>query len=547
MRLIAVFFILFGFTVQSQVLNSKTVFNRQDSLRGSNTEYRNWWDVQHYDITLEPDFSRKSIKGTTKMRFKIVADSPKQQLQIDLQQPMQLDEVLLDNKKVKKWERDGQVYFLEFDQKLVLNKEYELEMKFSGNPRLAVRPPWDGGWIFTRDDLGRPWMTMSCQGLGASVWFPNKDYQGDEPDQGAKVTLVTPKEMVGVSNGRLIKKIEKGDKTEFVWEVKNPINNYNIAPYIGYYTEIKDQFSGEKGNLDLAYWILDYNVEKAKAQFVQSKSMLKAFEHWFGPYPFYEDSYKLVEAPHLGMEHQSGVAYGNFFTNGYLGSDLSGTGWGMKWDFIIIHESGHEWFGNNITTDEVADMWVHESFTAYSESLYTEFLFGKEAGSDYVIGTRRSILNDVPMIGFYGVNKEGSSDIYYKGANVIHTFRQWLNDDEKFRMILRKMNEQYYHQTVTSAEIENFLAQESGLDLTAFFNQYLRTTQVPVLEYKIEGNQISYRWNKVESGFALPLKLTNSEKWIQPTTAWKTEEMNTDEINQFGIDRNFYIYVRKIN
>ncbi len=525
----------------AQVLNHKKEFTRQDSLRGTNNEFRNWWNVLHYDIQIEPDFDKKYIKGKNTIQFEVTAKNHESIMQIDLQQPMNLGKIYLDGKEFNDLQRDGNVYFLNLKEKFLLSSKHTLELEFSGNPHVAKNAPWDGGWIFTKDEKGRPWMTVACQGLGASVWYPNKDYQGDEPDNGASLTMIVPEDLIAVGNGRLVDKNPIGDKIEFVWEVKNPINNYNITPYIGHYVEIKDSYKGEKGDLSLNYWVLDYNREKAEKQFQQAKTMLKSFEHWFGPYPFYEDGYKLVEAPHLGMEHQSAVAYGNHFENGYLGRDLSESGWGLKWDFIIIHESGHEWFGNNITTNEVADMWVHESFTAYSETLYTQDQFGKEAGNDYVIGTRLNILNDIPMIGIYGVNQEGSGDIYYKGANMIHTFRQLLEDDEKFRQILRGMNEEFYHKTVSTKDIENYLSKQSRIDLTEFFNQYLRTTMIPTLEYKIKGNEISYRWTNIVEGFDMPVKLADSEVWLFPTAEWKSEKLKNGLEKDFKIDRNFYI------
>src|SRR5690606_5106324 len=243
---------------------------------------------------------------------------------------------------------------------------------------------------------------------------------------------------------------------------------------------------------------------------------------------------------------QSAIAYGNQFRDGYLGEDLSGSGWGLKWDFILIHESGHEWFGNSITTEEVADMWVHEAFTSYSETLHTEQLFGKEAGRDYVIGTRVKIENDIPMIGHYGVNQVGSTDIYYKGANMIHTFRQLVEDDEKFREILRGMNEKFYHQTVRTEEIENYLSEMSGIDLTEFFNQYLRTTQIPTLEYKIQEDEIHFRWTEIVEGFDMPVKVSNSEIWLYPTAEWKSIKRKEEWEKDFQIDRNFYVYLKKV-
>lgn len=534
------------FMSHAQVLSHKTHYTRQDSLRGSNTEFRNWWNVLRYDIEIEADFNKKFIQGKNTIEFEVISKSSHQIMQIDLQQPMEISRIYLDKKEITNFEREGNVYFLQFGKHLKIKEKYHLLIEFSGNPKRAVNPPWDGGWIFTKDKFNRPWMTVACQGLGASVWFPNKDYQGDKPDLGASVSIITDKNLIGVSNGRLISQTDLGEKVVHKWEVKNPINNYNITPYIGHYQKIKDNYTGEKGNLNLSYWVLDYNIQKAEIQFVQSKKMLESFEYWFGAYPFYEDSYKLVEAPHLGMEHQSGIAYGNRFQNGYLGSDLSESGWGLKWDFILVHESGHEWFGNSITVQEVADLWIHEGFTAYSETLHTEYLFGKEAANDYVIGTRKRILNDIPLIGIYGVNQEGSSDIYYKGANMIHTFRQWLNDDVLFREILRGLNSEFYHKTVTTKQIEAYIQEKSKLDLTAFFAQYLRTTQIPVLEYKLNENSISYRWTNCVENFALPIKIADSDIWLSPSSEWKTKTLPVNLFENFKIDRNFYVSIKKV-
>jgi aminopeptidase N len=296
--------------------------------------------------------------------------------------------------------------------------------------------------------------------------------------------------------------------------------------------------------------VLDYNLEKAKKQFLQVPPMLKAFEYWFGPYPFYEDDFKLVEAPHLGMEHQSGVAYGNRYANGYLGRDLSGTGHGLKWDYIIVHESGHEWFGNNITTNDIADLWVHEAFTDYSETLFVEYHYGREAGDQYVQGLRKNIQNDVPIIGFYGVNNEGSGDMYFKGANMIHTLRQVINDDEMFRAILRGLNKTYYHQTVTSKQIEEYIAAQSKKDLKKVFDQYLRTTQIPTLEYKIRGKKIQYRWTNTVPLFSMPIKVnTGTEQWLQPKAGvWSTVQLSSEyDGKKFTVNSNFYVHVKKVD
>lgn len=532
---------LISITTNAQVLNNKQEFTRQDSLRGTNNEFRNWWDVKKYKVSVEPDYQSKSIKGKTTITFDKIAPQQSDLLQIDLQDPMMVSAVKLNGKKISDFKRDGNVYFINVG-KNIKNTSNQLELEYNGNPRVAVRAPWDGGWIFAKDEKGRDWMSVAVQGLGASAWFPNKDYLGDEPDNGMELEIITPKDLVGVGNGRLVSKKEKNGKTISTWKVVNPINNYNIIPYIGHYVNFKDTFEGEKGKLDLDYYVLDYNIDKAKLQFEQAKLMLKSFEYWFGPYAFYEDSFKIVEAPHLGMEHQSGIAYGNKFENGYLGRDLSGSGWGLKWDFIIVHEAGHEWFGNNITEKDVADMWIHEAFTAYSETLFTETYYGKDAASEYVRGTRKAIQNDIPIIGVYGVNQEGSGDMYYKGANMIHTLRTWMNNDEKFRQMLRGLNKEFYHQTVTTEQIENYIAKFSGLNLNAFFNQYLRTVKIPTLELKQNGNKVEYRYTNVVDGFAMPLRLKDSDITINPTTNWQTINNSTiTKAIDVTINPNYYI------
>jgi aminopeptidase N len=532
-------------------------FTHQDTLRGTNGQGRDWWDVMAYKIYVQPDYNLKSISGWNEISFKVSKTSKGNLMQVDLQQPLLIDSISLDGKKIKKIKREGNVYWIDFEKKKFsiasgsgMEQSYKLKISYHGNPVIAKRPPWDGGWIFTKDAKGRVWMSVACQGLGASVWYPCKDYQGDEPDAGAMLQIKVPDTLIAIANGKLVNQEKQKDKTmTYSWLVEDPINNYNIIPYIGKYVNWKETYEGEKGKLDCSYWVLDYNLEKAKEQFKQVPLMLKAFEYWFGPYPFYEDGYKLIEAPHLGMEHQSAVAYGNGFKNGYRGRDLSASGWGLKWDFIIVHESGHEWFANNITTIDIADMWVHEGFTNYSETLFTEYYYGKEAGSNYCIGTRKLIENDKPIIGPYGVNKEGSSDMYYKGGNMLHTIRHVINNDEKFRAILRGLNSKFYHSVVTTQQIESYISEQSGKDLSKIFDQYLRTTMIPVLEYKFTGDNMNYRWANCVEGFNMPVKIdsTNND-WLKPTTTWQNVTV-TGGINKDGlkIDRNFYITVKKVD
>jgi len=549
------FFLLTSYSLlnvqcSSQPLNQKQKFTHQDTLRGSIGPEREWWDVLHYDLHVTPDYNAKSITGETTIQYKVVKDKYSDYLQIDLQQPLKIDTIYYDGKLYinyprKPYYNEGNVWHVPLP-KAPKNSIHSISIIYHGNPRIAKNPPWDGGWIFTKDAEGRPWMTVACQGLGASVWYPCKDHQSDEPDNGASLSITIDSSLVAVGNGRLKEKKSNDGTATWTWEVKDPINNYNIIPYIGKYVTWHEDYNGEKGNLDCDYWVLDYDLEKAKKQFTQVDDMLKCFEYWMGPYPFYEDGYKLVETPHLGMEHQSAVAYGNKFMNGYLGRDLSGSGWGNNWDYIIVHESGHEWFANNITSNDIADMWIHEGITDYSETLFVQCKSGKEAADAYTQGLRRTIRNDKPIIGPYGVNQEGSGDMYNKGNNIMHMVRQVINNDSVFRNILRGLNETFYHKTVDSKDVENYIIKKSGKDLSKLFDQYLRTTQVPALEYKIQGDKLSYHWANCISGFNMPVKLANSDQWINPGTDWKEMPLTAAMKDDFKIDNNFYITVKKI-
>ncbi|MEJ7626916.1 MAG: M1 family metallopeptidase [Ferruginibacter sp.] len=535
----------------AQPLNQKKVFNRQDTLRGTNGEFRKNWDVLHYEITVKPDYNTKTIIGNNRMTF---YDNGAYLMQVDLQQPMILDSAINGIRQLP-IRREGNVYWVLLRDTLNRQKikigQNAVTFYFHGKPVEAKRPPWDGGWIWKKDKLGRPWMSVACQGLGASVWYPCKDIQSDEPDKGATLNIIVPDTLMAIGNGRMKSKETAGNGYMlYSWTVKNPINNYNIVPYIGKYTHFSETYPGEKGKLDLDYWVLDYNSDTAKKQFADVPRMLKAFEHWFGPYPFYEDGFKLVESPHLGMEHQSAIAYGNNYQKGYRGSDLSGTGWGMKWDFIIVHESGHEWFANNITTNDIADMWVHEGFTNYSETLFTDYFYGTAAGNEYVIGTRKAISNDIPIIGLYGLNKEGSGDMYYKAGNMLHSIRQVIDNDKKFRNILRGLNKNFYHKTVTTQQVESYISSHSKKDFSRVFEQYLRTVKIPVLEYKINGTLLSYRYTNCVSGFNLPLKVSldaKKEKWLKPTTDWKTLTLSPlYDGSTFKVNENFFVEVKKV-
>lgn len=518
-------------------------FNRQDTLRGSNTEFRNFWDVQRYVVTVEPDFDQKSLKGSNRIEFQVTEQRTNPVFQIDLQQPMHY---AIDHSSFpyKTHRREGDFIFIEALGRFSKGSRHSVTLSYNGVPTEAKNAPWDGGWVFKRDSLQRPFASVAQEGIGTSVWLPLKDTWDDEPDRGLDMTIITPESLVGVGNGRLVKLESSQGKKYYTWRVESPINGYSIVPSIGSYVNFKDTFKGEGGTLDLDYWVLDYNLPKAQRQFTQVKPMLQAFEYWFGAYPFYKDSYKVVETPYLGMEHQSNVAYGNGYRNGYLGRDLSGTGVGLKWDFILIHETGHEWFANNITAKEKADMWIHEAFTSYSETLFTEKYLDTESANRYVQGTRQNIKNDRPIIGHYGVAKSGSGDMYYKGANMLHTIRQIINDDGKFRQIMRGLNSEFRLQTPSSTQIENYISKHSGVDLSTVFDQYLRTTKIPVLEYYQKDGDLYYRYQNTVPHLNLPIRLTNGLV-LEPTSAFKKVKCSADP--QALFNSNYYLQYQRVN
>jgi aminopeptidase N len=523
-----------------------TTFTRADTLRGSNTPQRAWWDVTFYDLHVKVNPADSSISGWNGITYRVV--SAPREMQIDLQVPLEVDSMVQDGQSLR-YRRDGNVFFVSPVSPQTVGQSRTVRVFYHGTPRVAKRAPWDGGFQWAHDSLGRPWIATTDEGLGASVWWPNKDLQRDEPDS-QRVAITVPDSLINVSNGRLRSTTPNPDgTTTYEWFVQDPINNYDVAVNAARYAHFSDTYDGEDGRLTLDFWPLDYNLERAKTQFAQVKPMLACFEHWFGPYPWYRDGYKLVETPHLGMEHQSGIAYGNHYANGYLGRDLSGTGWGLKWDFFIVHESAHEWFGNSITAEDHADMWIHESFANYSENLYTECQDGKAAGAAYVIGTRKLIRNDKPIVGHFNVNDEGSGDMYYKGGNMLHTIRQIVNDDEKWRGVLRGLSRTFRHQVVSGKRLEAYMSQQSGVDLSKVFEQYLTTTMVPVLEYRINGSTLSYRWTDVVPGFAMPVKVTLSDgamSFIHPTAQWKTAKLTLSSPDAFHVDENFYVTARRV-
>ena len=537
---------LFSVLVLTPVCESfaqeETTARSPDQLRGEVTPERQWWDLLHYDLAVEVFPQTKSIEGSNQIKFRVIAESS--QMQIDLQPPLKIKSVS-HNQQPLKFTREGNVYWIDFPKALPVGSTEVIEIKYGGEPIEATNPPWEGGVVWQKDDEGNPFIATSCQGLGASVWWPCKDHGLDEPDQGMRIRATVPEDLKAVSNGRLIKETHSTEnKTRtFQWEVKNPINNYAVSLNIGNYIHFADKFEGEDGPLDVDYWVLKGQKERAKAHFKEVPRTLKAFEHWFGKYPFYEDSYKLVVVPYLGMEHQSAVSYGNKFGNGYKGKDLSETGVGLKFDFIIVHESGHEWFGNSLTSQDIADMWIHESFTNYAETLFIGYHFTQEEANDYVIGCRKLVKNDKPIIGKYNLHQSGSkSDMYYKGGNMLHMIRQIVNDDEKFRALLRGLNKTFFHQTITTKQVEDYLIEQSGIDLSSLFDQYLRHTEIPKLAITFEDKTISYQFENCIDDLSFPVKLDvdGNELWITPNTKLQTVETQ-EKIKELTVDRNFYL------
>jgi aminopeptidase N len=518
---------------------------RADTLRGSITPQRAWWDVSFYDLDVRIDPAAQSISGRTATTYRVL--QPAREMQIDLQTPLEVDSMLQDGRRLS-YRREGNAFFVTLQSPQRVGERKTIAVHYRGKPRAARNAPWDGGFVWGQDSTGAPWVATAVQGLGASAWWPNKDTQADEPDS-QRVAITVPDPMVNVSNGRLRNTRKNGDgTTTYEWFVTRPINNYDVAVNAGNYTHFSDTYQGERGPLTLDFWPLTYHEAAARRQFAQVKPMLACFERWFGPFPWYEDGFKLVETPHLGMEHQSAIAYGNHYQNGYRGRDLSQTGEGLDWDFIIVHESGHEWFGNNITTRDIADMWVHEGFTSYSESLYVECLRGKEAGARYTVGLRKNIENDRPIVGRYGINEEGSGDMYYKGHNMLHTIRQVIADDEKWRGILRGLNSTFRHQTVTGAQVQRYVSQQAGIDLSRVFQQYLTTTKIPVLEYRVRNGQLGYRWANVVPGFAMPVRVSVQGRPMQrlrPTERWQSMPLRTRDALRLRVDENFYVESRQ--
>lgn len=529
-------------SVNAQLLSSKKSYSQADTLRGSLRPERTAFDMIKYDLNIEVNPNEKSISGYNLINFKVLDDQ--KVMQLDLFENMKIDSIVCDKRRLK-YNRVHDAVFIDFNETLSEGTIHSLKFYYHGSPIIAKRPPWDGGFVFEKDTNGNPWIAVAVQGAGASLWFPNKDHLSDEPDS-ADIKITVPDDLVAVSNGRLISEIQsnKHQKKTYHWKATYPINNYNITLNIGDYVHFSDQFK----ELDLEYYVLRDNLDKAKTHFRQVKPMMECFYEKLGPYPFEKDSFKLVETPYLGMEHQSAVAYGNKFLNGYMGSDMSGTGYGLKFDYLIIHESAHEWFGNSISVKDIADLWIHEGFTTYAESIFVECEYGKKAALDYIHGQRRMISNYKPIIGDYGVNAEGSSDMYAKGSNIINTLRTLVDNDELWWKTLRKFNSEFAYKTTSTDEVVKFFSQSFNKDLSAFFNQYLYHKRIPELVFKSDkqSHKIKYKWNADVQEFDMPIQINigNTSRWIFPDSKlWKTITLEPNQTIEID-EKKFYLNIK---
>ena len=519
-------------------------FSRRDSLQGGLRFERVCFDVQRYDLNIKINPIERTIVGFNEISFDVLENTSK--IQLDLFDNMQVDSIIWNKQKLK-YNRDFDAVFINFPNALKQRTSQKIRFYYSGKPKVAKNAPWDGGFVFKKDSNKNHHIAVAVQGTGASLWFPVKDSQTDEPDNGASIKVAVPNGLMNVSNGRFLGSEAIGtDYTRWDWEVKNPINNYTITVNIADYVHIHDSLD----DLDLDYYVLRENEEKARKHFDEDvKPMMNCFQTKFGKYPFWEDGYKLVETPYLGMEHQSAVAYGNKYKKGYMGYDLTGTGVGMFFDYITIHETGHEWFGNSVTSKDIADMWIHEGFTTYSETVFIECMKGYEPAMKYINGQAKNVRNDRPIIGEYGVNNEGSGYMYYKGSLLLNTLRHIVNDDDKWWKIILNYSETFKKQIIDTQMVIAFFNKEVGMDLTSIFKQYLYTTTIPEFNYTISGDNLEYFWSKVNSDFNMPMDIECNGKIIRlfPTTKKQTIKLKklkkTDGLQIF--DNKFFVKISK--
>jgi aminopeptidase N len=506
---------------------------RADILRGAYGPYRANNDLLYYHLDIRVDPVAKTIAGKNTIRFKMLSDGTR--IQIDLLDTLQVDKILLGDKQLA-YRRDSGAVFIDFPETLRAGQTYSIDFYYSGHP---IEEGRFGAITFKKDPAGRTWINTACEGDGSSTWWPSKDQWKDEVES-MDLSVAIPNDLVDVSNGKFVGKTDLGDGyTRWDWHISYPINSYDVSLNIGNYVHFDDKF----GELPLDFYVLPEDLEKAKVQFAQAKGMLEAFTHYFGEYPFARDGYKLIEAPYTGMEHQTAVTYGNGFKNGYYNRDWTGVGISLRFDFIIIHESGHEWFGNSITAADPADMWIHEGWTTYLEELYVEYRWGKEDGIKYINGMKPKIYNLRPIVAERGVNADPTEDQYFKGALMLNTLRSVIDDDKKWFALIHDFYQHFKYQTILTEDVVSWFNQHSGMDLTPIFNQYLHHRAIPRLEllFNETPGTVMYKWNADQEDFAMPVRVGTPDHWqlIHPTTKWQTMQTPLGK-DQFQVATDLY-------
>ncbi len=517
---------------------SQNTFNRFDSLRGALDINRTCFDVHYYDLSVKIDVFQKRLQGVNDIYFKTT--SPTSTIQLDLFNNLVIDSVCYNNTKIS-FKRDSNTFFVHFPVILSGNAFAKISVYYEGNPTVAKKAPWDGGWVFAKDSLNRPWAGVACEGIGASLWWPLKDHLSDEPDS-MRMRFTVPDPLMAVGNGILESTETKAGLTTYNWKVNYPINSYNVTCNIANYVHITDHHVQlNKDTLDIDYYVLDYNHQKAWSHFKQVHPMMNCYEYYFGPYPFFKDGYALVETPYWGMEHQGAIAYGNDYTNKII-----------DFDYIIIHESGHEWWGNNVSTKDHAEMWIHESFTTYAENLLVEYTYGYDMSIRYLNLNKQLIKNEEPIIGPLDVNYEGwqGSDMYYKGAWILHTFRNVLQNDSLWFSILKNIQTDFARQTIDTKMLLAYINTKTGKDYTCFFEQYLYHAKPPILDFyaeKIKKNvRVYYKWNNASPDFSMAIPVNtaaNQLSYITPTTDYKFIDVKFKNYNKnfFNQNCNYYL------
>ena len=541
------FFILIYFLILSNNTTAQE-FSRKDSLRGSLTDLRSCYDVTFYDLFVIVDEKEFSIEKSYNIIY-MKSKTDFNKIQIDLAQNLEVFFIEFEGDSLK-FNREYDAIYINFDRLIKSGENIAIKVWYGGYPKEALNPPWEGGFTWEKDNNGNPWIGVSCQGIGASTWWPCKDHQSDEPDS-MRLTCTVRYPLKTISNGNLIKDTTVWNQyldswtNVSEWFVSYPINNYNVTLCIGDYVKLEDKYISLIDTLKLEYYVLSYNKEKAKLHFQQVKPMLECFENYFGKYPFINDGYSLIETSYLGMEHQSGIAYGNKFLPGYNGNvDFIDN---LNFDYIIVHETGHEWWGNSITTNDIADLWIHEGFCTYSEALYVECIYGYDKMLSYINNQKKYVRNDKPVIGLYNLNKKGSNDMYFKGSLMLHTLRNIINDDNLWFDILKDISIKYKHQTIDGQQVIDYIDSRTKIDLKYFFKQYLENKNIPILEYRIQKKgrnfTLIYRWDCIEK-FEMPILINNGKKnvWIKPNSSWQEYDLGNIDIEEFAFREDLFFF-----